>query len=548
MNADPSKSGPISSNGNMAEVPPAWIFPPLGPTQARFILLGLSIVGGMHLYLFDSINLALPDMAGSLGVSSDESSWLLTTYSCFLFLGVPVSIWLAQHIGYKRYLIASTALYGLTSMACILAPSFRAMLSCMAFLGFSGAGLTVWWRGAIYVLWPKARWGYALPRVGLGLFTSIAAGLFFSGLIVDAFGWRWIFLPCVGFAAAAIILLSLHFPRLPRPGMARVIHTDALGIALLAVGLLSLQVVLSRGVIEDWFSSPSIRLLCATSTIALGTFVLWQLSPFNRTPLVPLQLLRERHVIAAVMIGVCTGMVLSGSLFVLPQFLRATAAIPHSAGQTGRILCLYAIAGMVLEQVSIFILIRIGPRKTAFLSFICLISCMALLWRDLTRNSPDYEFVLPMVLFGATLATLLPAIGIGVVGRVGEAKLLDGVSFYMTFRQFGASLGIALVAILLEHRQTLHTSRLFEHVRLDSPEVANWIATSRGGLVARAGLSPFDAGHAAFGLLRQITRGQAFVLSYADAFLFMGVIGVIGMLLVPIMAPMPRPVPTAKHQ
>jgi DHA2 family multidrug resistance protein len=548
MNADPNDGGPIASKGHRAEVPLARIFPVIGPIQARFILLGLSIVGGMHLYLFDSINLALPDMAGSLGISSDESSWLLTTYSSFLFLGVPVSIWFAQHVGYKRYLIGSTALYGLASVACIFAPSFRAMLACMALLGFSGAGLTVWWRGAIYVLWPKTRWGYALPRVGLGLFISIAAGLFFSGLIVDAFGWRLIFLPCAGFSAAAIILLALHFPRLARPGQDRVVRADALGIVLLAAGLLSLQVVLSRGVIEDWFSSSSIRLLCLTSATSLGTFVLWQLSPVNRTPLVSLQLLRERHVIAAVTIGVCTGMVLSGSLFVLPQFLRATAAIPHSAGQTGRILCLYAIAGMALQQAASFVLKRIGPRKTALLSFICLISCMALLWRDLTRNSPDYEFVLPLILYGATLATLLPAIGIGVVGRVEEAELLDGVSFYMTFRQFGASLGIALVAILLEHRQTLHTSRLFEHIRLDSPEVANWVTTSRGGLVARAGLSPFDAGRAAVGLLRQITRGQAFVLSYADAFLFMGVIGVVGMLLIPIMSPMPRPVSTAKHK
>jgi len=124
----------------------------LTPAQTRLLLLGLGLATGMEFYTFDSMNLVLADLTGTLGVSPDEASWLLTIYSCSLFLGVPISIWTAGHFGYKRFLLTSVLVYALSSMGCALSPDLEVMLFWRAIQGLAGAGLVVWWRASIYCL------------------------------------------------------------------------------------------------------------------------------------------------------------------------------------------------------------------------------------------------------------------------------------------------------------------------------------------------------------------------------------------------------------
>jgi MFS transporter, DHA2 family, multidrug resistance protein len=116
----------------------------LSPAHVNCLLLGLGLATGMEFYTFDGVNLVLPDLTGTLGVSADEASWLLTVYSTALFLGVPISIWLAGHVGYKRFLIATILLFAAASMGCAIAPDLSTMLVWRAVQGLAGAGLVVW--------------------------------------------------------------------------------------------------------------------------------------------------------------------------------------------------------------------------------------------------------------------------------------------------------------------------------------------------------------------------------------------------------------------
>jgi MFS transporter, DHA2 family, multidrug resistance protein len=118
---------------------------PMGARAVFWLLVGLGFATGMEFYSFDFVNLVLPDLTASLGVSGDEASWILTTYSSSLFLGVPISIWLAGHVGYKRYLIATILLFAVASIGCAAAPDLPIMLTWRAVAGFAGAGLVVWW-------------------------------------------------------------------------------------------------------------------------------------------------------------------------------------------------------------------------------------------------------------------------------------------------------------------------------------------------------------------------------------------------------------------
>ena len=534
----PLEPHPFQGGPAAADVP-ASAMGTLTPAHTRLLLLGLGLATGMEFYTFDSVNLVLPDLTGTLGVSADEASWLLTVYSCALFLGVPVSIWMAGHFGYKRYLLATIVAFAAASMGCALSPNLDAMLFWRALQGLAGAGLVVWWRASIYVLLPKPQRSPSLMSVSTVLYLSSAAGLLISGPITDHFNWRLIFLPDLLYAGGALCLIARYFPTLPPPSSERLVETDWPGITLLAIALIALQIILNRGEIDDWFGSPHLRLLGWTSAASLLLFVVWQASPANRTPLLCLALLRDRNVMSSALLGVCTGMILSGSVFVLPEFLRTLSAQTLSATQTGQIICVYALAAAALRPSVVPLIARIGQRKAIALALIMLIASMVLFNRQLTTGTPVAYFVLPLILYACCLSPLLPAVGSGTVARIEQNKLLDGVSLYMTFRQFGASLGVAVLTILIAHRETLHSSRLFDHVRHDNPVTREWLASASASLTARGGYTPFESQRAAMRLLAETGAHQAATLSYADAFGFMALVGVLTLCVLPVVPPTP---------
>jgi DHA2 family multidrug resistance protein len=506
--------------------------------DTRWLLLGLALATGMEFYTFDSVNLVLADMTGTLGLSADEASWLLTVYSCSVFIGVPVSIWLAGHVGYKRFLIATTMLFALASMGCAVSSSLRTLLTWRAIQGLAGAGLVNWWRASVYLLMPKPQRSPSLMRISTVLYLSSAAGLLLSGYLTDRFNWRLIFLPNLLYAAGAVCLLLRYYPAIAPPSPSRVARTDWLGIGLLAAGLISLQIVLNRGEIDDWFGSRLIRTLAGLSVATLGVFLLWQFSARNRAPLLDLALVRDRRVMSAILIGLFTGMILSGSLFVLPEFLRDISAHTYSATQTGQLICVYALTAATVRPLMVPLIARLGQRKTIVGALSVLIASMVLFQHYLTRDTPAAYYILPLMLYGLCLSPLLPAVGSGTVAQIAQDKLLDGVSLYMTFRQFGASLGVALLTILLDHRETLHSSRLFDHLQHSSGVTAASLASRSANAVAH-GYANLDSYRLALAQLAEAARQEAATLSYADAFSFMALIGIVALCLVPIIPPTP---------
>jgi EmrB/QacA subfamily drug resistance transporter len=507
------------------------------PAQSRWLLLGLALATGMEFYTFESMNLVLPDITGTLGVSFDEASWLLTVYSCALFLGVPVSVWLAGHFGYKRFLVWSTALFAATTVGAALSPTLDMMLFWRAFAGLAGAGLTVWWRASIYVLMPKARRSPSLMRVSVGLYLASAMGLLLSGFLTDRLNWRLICVPNLFLAAGAIWLLRRNFPDLSKPRSSRLEHTDCWGLFLLAIGIVCLQVVLSRGHIDDWFGAPRIRILGLISACAFAAFIHWQFSGENRYPLFNMSLLKDRNVVAAMLIGVFLGMILSGSLFVLPEFLRNVDSQTHSATQTGRLIAFYALVAAAVRPTITGLVARFGPRKLMVVALSMMIAGMLLLYRWLTTSTPDGYFLLPLALYACCLAALLPSVGSGTVAKLDQANLLDGVSLYMTFRQLGAALGVAVLTIVIERRETLHSSRLYEHLFVANSTTDQTLDQTGSYLVTHAGAGAAYSHPASIGLLAHSATHQVEVLSYADCFLFMAAAGAIAMCLIPLMSP-----------
>jgi DHA2 family multidrug resistance protein len=510
----------------------------LVPAHKNWLLLGLGLSTGMEFYTNDSMNLILPDITGTLGVSLDEASWMLTVYSGALFLGVPISIWMAAHFGYKRYLISTTIVFAIASVGCAISPDLSTMLFWRAIQGFAGSGLYVWWRASIYLLMPKPQRSPALMRVSMLLYLSSVLGLLGSGYITDNLSWRLIFLPNLVYAVGAVWLLARHFPHL-ESGPGQHAQTDYIGIGLLAAALISLQIILSRGPIDDWFGSSFIQALAWIGVVALALFVFWQSSPSNRSPLLHIDLLRDRNVMSSALIGMCTGVILSGSLYALPEYLRNVDPQPHSATRTGQIMCVYALAAIAIRSFVPQLVTRLGQRRTIVFALVMLVASMLLLSSLLTTATPDVAYLLPLILYAFCLAPLLPAVGSGTVARIEQNKLLDGVSLYMTFRQFGAALGVALLTILIDRREALHSSRLFEHLRTTNPILQNWLTTTTSAVQVRGGYSVLESQNVATRLLAEAGARQAATLAYADAFLVMAAVGAFTLCLVPIIPPTP---------
>jgi len=517
--------------------------PATGPatvSPSNYLLLGLGLATWMEFYTYDGVNLVLPDMAGTLGLSQDQASWILTTYLSALSFGVPLSIWMARYVGYRRYVIGSAAVFAATSVACAMAHDFTTMLFWRAIHGFAGAGLTMWWRAGIYMLMPLPQRSRSMGRVSVMLYLATTIGLLYCGYVTDNFSWRLIFLPNVLFAAIAIRLLLQYFPDLPAPADPRSKAMDMPGILLLAIAVVSLQIVLSRGEIDDWFGSARIQLLTWTGLIALLLFTTWQLSARNPAPLLQLRLLANRNVLAAISLGLFAGIILSGSLYALPEFLRNVFPYRLSATQAGRIMCAYALAAAAIRPLVTRAIARFGQRKAIAFAFTMLVLSMLLFARLMTTGTPDIYYVLPLVLYAFCLAPMLSATSSGTIGKVPVPQQLDAVAIYMSFRQFGASFGVTLVTILLDRRETLHSSRLYESLRATGVRTLAWTNQAAHLAIARAGASPAEARHMAIGMLSQEASRQAATLAYADAFLFMAAVGLVALCFVPLMSPFRR--------
>jgi DHA2 family multidrug resistance protein len=512
------------------------------------MLIGLGLATWMEFYTYDGVNLVLPDMAGTLGISQDQASWILTTYLSAVLFGVPLSIWLAGHIGYLRYIIGSAVVFAVASVGCMASPDLGTLLVWRVIQGFAGAGLTMWWRASVYMLMPPPQRSGSMMRISVMLYLATAAGLVFCGYVTDNFGWRLIFLPNVLFAAVAIRLLLRYFPEVPRPTDARATAVDKRGILLLGIALVFLQVVLSRGEIDDWFGSPRIQLLTWIGLIALLLFFAWELSPRNAAPLLQLSLIRNRNVVAAISLGLFAGIILSGSLYAVPEYLRNVFPHPLSATQTGRIMCIYALTAASIRPLVSIAIARFGQRKALGFAMTMLVGSMLLFARLMTTGTPDTAYALPLILYAFCLAPMLSAIASGTMSKVPAAQQLDAVAIYMTFRQVGASLGVTLVTILLDRRETLHSSRLFEHLHAGDSQVQEWVNQAAKFTIGRGGYTPADAHRMAVQVLHDEGARQAATLAYADTFVFMAAIGLLALCVVPLISKSPGAKPKELKQ
>ena len=277
-------------------------------------------------------NVALPHMAGNLGASNDESTWVLTSYLVSNAIVLPISGWIAGRFGRKRFFLACIVLFTLSSLLCGIAPSLGMLILFRVIQGAGGGGLQPMAQAILADTFPPEKRGLAFALYGITAISAPTIGPTLGVVwITDNYSWRWIFyinLP-VGILTLFLVLRLVEDPPYLRLRKGAGVRIDYIGIGLLAVGIGALQILLDKGQEDDWFGSSFIVGLAVTSAVCLISLVFWELR--QNAPVIDMRMYKSFNFAVSNLMMFTLGVLLFSSLVMMPQFLQTLMWMKHGA-------------------------------------------------------------------------------------------------------------------------------------------------------------------------------------------------------------------------
>ncbi|HKO17981.1 MAG TPA: DHA2 family efflux MFS transporter permease subunit [Acidobacteriaceae bacterium] len=463
-------------------------------------IIGITVSMAAFLEVLDTsiANVALPYIAGNLGASYDDSTWVLTSYLAANAIVLPISGWLAEIIGRKRYFLLSLIVFTASSLLCGLAPSLPMLLLFRAIQGIGGGGLQPMAQAILNDSFPPDKRGLAFALYGITAVLAPTVGPMLGGWITDNYSWRWIFFIKIPVAALALYLtyVLVEDPPFLRRVKGAGIRVDYIGISMLALGVGSLQVVLDKGQEDDWFGSHFIVTLAVTAGVCLTALIIWEW--FRREPIIDVHLFRNFNFAAANLMMFMMGIMLFSTLVMIPEFLQTLM------GYTAE------LAGLVLSA-SGFILLLMMPVVGRLTTKVQSRYLIAAGWLALACGLyySAYRTDLLISFRFAMWLRVVQVIGIGflfvpitMAGYIGvPAEKGNSVSGLVNFmRNIGSSIGTSIVTTMIARRAQYHQQILVGHVTRGTSAFRSAFAhlTSR---LAHAGMASPDARHRAIAVV-----------------------------------------------
>ena len=520
-----TRSAPPSAPPNAANAPRDLAS---SITPALRLIITITVMAATLMEVLDTsiVNVALPDMMGNLGATLDEIGWVSTGYIISNVIVLPLTGWLSDLFGRKRYLAYSVILFTCASLGCGLSRSLWPLVFWRVIQGMGGAAFLSTSQATLMEIYPPHRRGFAQAMFGIGVVMAPTLGPTVGGIITDHYSWPWIFFVNIPIGIIATILCFTFVPNSPSAGKKR--RADFLGIGFLAIGLGSLQTILERGERDDWFQAGYIVALAFLFVCGMAAFIWWQLHPKNEHPAVNLHVLTNRNLAAGTLMGFALGFSLYGGVFILPQFLQTVQH--HTASQAGLLLmpggiataCMMPIVGQLSNRIDKRWLIAAGAG--------IFIASMLLFSTRLTLTMPDSAMMMPLILRGAGMGLQFVPISLLALGTLQPRNIAEGAGLYNLFRQLGGSFGIAILATLIDRRSHFHTARLGESLSLYNPATQMRLSQIQHGLMLR-GFTPTEAQMRSYAVLKGTVHSQAMVMTYADMFHIMGYVGIASLFL-----------------
>jgi DHA2 family multidrug resistance protein len=489
----------------------------------RWIIL-FAVLMGAFLELLDttSVNVALREMQGNLGATSDEIAWVSTGYILSNVVVLPMTAWLASVFGRKRYLTASVLLFTIASIFCGASTNLGELVFWRIMQGAGGAALLSTAQATIREVFPIEQQGMVQALYIVVVVTGPTLGPTFGGWITDNYSWPWIFYAKapLGFIAAALVSAflqeSAHRVKAPK--------IDAPGIALLAVGLGSLQYVLEEGERYDWFSDPTIAGLSVTAVVAMVAFVIWELWPKNTSPVVNLRILRNKELTAGTILLFIGGFGIYAGTYILPLLAQSILGLTPTA--TGLIFLPGGAATIIGTLICGRILNGAKPLvKPVWLIAGGMVVFSIAQWAlgHLSAQAGSDDAQVGLIIRGAGLGFLLTPITVASLSTLKGAQIAQGAGLTNLFRQLGGSFGIAFINTYITQQTAYHRVDLVGDVTSASPAALARTAE----VAARFGVNGYSHASAhAVGVasLERAVEQQSLMLAFNDAFMLIAAV------------------------
>ena len=477
------------------------------------IAVAVSLAAFMEVLDTSIANVALPHIAGNLGASNDESTWVLTSYLVSNAIVLPISGWLVGWLGRKRFFLTCIVFFTVSSFLCGIAPSLGLLLLFRVLQGAFGGGLQPMAQAILGDTFPPEKRGLAFALYGITAICAPAIGPTLGGWITDSYSWRWVFYINVPVGALALLLvyrLVEDPPYLARTKK-NLSRFDFIGFSLLTVGVGALQIALDKGQEDDWFGSHFITSLVIIAVAGLVTLIIWEW--FHKEPIVDVRLFKNFNFATSSLMFLMLGMALFSSTVLMPQLLQTLMG--YSAQKAGMVLSAGALVVLV-------VLPLVGKLTTRFQARYLIAFGWITLATSMYASSKQIDLL--MSFRSATLLRIWQYIPVAflfvpltLAGYVGlSAEKTNAAAGLMNFmRNIGQSVGTSAVTTLIARRSQYHQSVLAEYT--GSGRFRNALAALSMGLT-RVGLSAHTAQQQALGRLYALLQSQAAVLSYVDAY------------------------------
>ena len=462
------------------------------------------------------VNVSLPHIAGNLSSTVDEATWVLTSYIVANAVILPITGWLANYFGRKRLLVTVVTGFTISSVLCGLAPNLPMLVFFRVLQGTTGGGLQPISQAVLLEEFPPEERGKAMAFWAMGIITAPILGPTLGGWITDTYSWRWVFYINLPIGIFSLIMISLFVvdPPYIKRGTLRL---DVIGVAMLAVGMGSLQIMLDKGQEEDWFSSRFIVTLAVLATLGLIAFVIREL--YVPEPLVRFNLLRYRTFSSGIVMAWVLGFVLYGTLVLLPLFMQTllgwtaqTAGLWTSPRGIGTAVCM-PFVGWLLGK-------RIDARSLLIIGF-AVASLAFFGYSTMDLNSGTWDIFWYQILQGAGMSCVFVPLTTLTMEPIPREATGYATSLYSVMRNIGSSVGISFVTTFLARREQFHQAMLVAHATPYDQPFRSFLGSAEW-LMTQGGTDPSTAARQGLATIYQTIQQQASVLSFVEAFKIMG--------------------------
>lgn len=491
--------------------------------RSPWLIIGIvSIATFMEVLDTSVANVTLDHIAGSVSASYDETTWVLTSYLIANAISIPISGWLSNIVGRKRFYMASVVVFTVSSLMCGLATNLSFLVFARILQGLGGGGLAPSEQSIITETFPPEKRAAAFAIYGLVIIAAPVLGPVLGGWITDVVSWHWVFLINVPVGILSLFLVHRFVvdpPLLEKERRQRLrggVRIDAPGIILLILWLGCQEYVIDRGQREDWFSSGLIVSMSIVAATALVLLVAWEW--FRKDPVFDVRLLARRSYGISILAMTATGIAVFGPTQIIPQYLQQVMG--YTATTAGLAMTLGGIATVFALPVAGFLTNHVQPR---YLMMFGLASEAAGLWLFTGINTEISFAWVATARIGIAIGLpfLFIPINTAAYADVPPERIPEASAQLNLARNLGGSIAIAIGQAMLEQRGQFHQSRLVETLPTSSEGYRTFTSGAQAALQTKVGGA---AEPAAMYQLYETVRQQAQALAFIDVFWVLAVI------------------------